>query len=148
MEMAGSVAVRDRMVLPRAALTPDSSHALQSARSPGSGGPTTTTRRLSASIAGGHQGAVHGEHGVLAEPLARPEREQGTEMPDDAVGRRLRPAGHGRRPADGRAGDPLGPDSLRTVLAQSYINFLQDDMDGAAPAIGSVTGVRPDIASS
>ncbi|MEU7426319.1 tetratricopeptide repeat protein [Streptomyces sp. NPDC040750] len=39
-----------------------------------------------------------------------------------------------------------GADSLRTVLAQSYINFLQDDMDGAALAIGSVTGVRPDIA--
>ncbi|MFG2636715.1 tetratricopeptide repeat protein [Streptomyces sp. NPDC048362] len=39
-----------------------------------------------------------------------------------------------------------GADSLRTILAQSYINFLQDDMDGAALAIGSVTGVRPDIA--
>ncbi|MEU1600363.1 hypothetical protein ABZ468_48350 [Streptomyces sp. NPDC005708] len=39
-----------------------------------------------------------------------------------------------------------GADSLRTVLAQSYISFLQDDMDGAALAIGSVTGVRPDIA--
>ncbi|MCF3133666.1 tetratricopeptide repeat protein [Streptomyces olivochromogenes] len=39
-----------------------------------------------------------------------------------------------------------GTDSLRTVLTQSYICFLQDDMDGAALAIGSVTGVRPDIA--
>ncbi|KUM84022.1 hypothetical protein AQI94_33735 [Streptomyces pseudovenezuelae] len=36
--------------------------------------------------------------------------------------------------------------SLRTVLAQSYIRFLQDDMDGAALAIGAVTGVQPDIA--
>jgi tetratricopeptide (TPR) repeat protein len=36
--------------------------------------------------------------------------------------------------------------SLRTVLARSYISFLEDDMDGAALAIGSVTGARPDIA--
>lgn len=39
-----------------------------------------------------------------------------------------------------------GAGSLRTVLARSYISFLRDDMDGAALAIGSVTGVRPDIA--
>ncbi|GGT03922.1 hypothetical protein GCM10010271_02140 [Streptomyces kurssanovii] len=37
-------------------------------------------------------------------------------------------------------------DSLRTVLARSYISFLEDDMDDAALAIGSVTGARPDIA--
>ncbi|MFF7886252.1 tetratricopeptide repeat protein [Streptomyces sp. NPDC020794] len=37
-------------------------------------------------------------------------------------------------------------DSLRAVLAQSYISFLEDDMDGAALAIGSVTGAQPDIA--
>ncbi|MER6219731.1 tetratricopeptide repeat protein [Streptomyces sp900105755] len=36
--------------------------------------------------------------------------------------------------------------SLSAVLAQSYISFLEGDMDGAALAIGSVTGVRPDIA--
>ncbi|MFF9817557.1 tetratricopeptide repeat protein [Streptomyces sp. NPDC014006] len=36
--------------------------------------------------------------------------------------------------------------SLRNVLAQSYLNFLDGDMDTAALAIGSVTGVRPDIA--
>ncbi|WP_308437069.1 hypothetical protein [Streptomyces olivaceoviridis] len=41
-----------------------------------------------------------------------------------------------------------GADSLRTVLARSYISFLEGDMDGAAMAIGSVTGVRPDIASA
>ncbi|CAL9667578.1 hypothetical protein SUDANB178_07267 [Streptomyces sp. enrichment culture] len=39
-----------------------------------------------------------------------------------------------------------GADSLRTVLAQSYVDFLRGDMDGAALAMGSVTGVRPDIA--
>jgi tetratricopeptide (TPR) repeat protein len=39
-----------------------------------------------------------------------------------------------------------GASSLRAVLAQSYISFLEDDMDGAALAIGSVTGVQPDIA--
>jgi tetratricopeptide (TPR) repeat protein len=39
-----------------------------------------------------------------------------------------------------------GADSLRAVLAQSYISFLDGDMDGAALAIGSVTGVRPGIA--
>ncbi|MGN9789911.1 tetratricopeptide repeat protein [Streptomyces sp. OZ13] len=37
-------------------------------------------------------------------------------------------------------------DSLRTVLARSYISFLEGDMDDAALAIGSVTGVRPGIA--
>ncbi|MBG0851523.1 tetratricopeptide repeat protein [Streptomyces spinoverrucosus] len=37
-------------------------------------------------------------------------------------------------------------DALRTVLAQSYISFLQGDMDGAVLAIGAVAGVRPDIA--
>lgn len=36
--------------------------------------------------------------------------------------------------------------SSRAVLAQSYISFLEGDMDGAALAIGSVTGVQPDIA--
>ncbi|MER5909254.1 hypothetical protein ABT124_01825 [Streptomyces sp. NPDC001982] len=30
--------------------------------------------------------------------------------------------------------------SSRAVLAQSYISFLEGDMDGAALAIGSVTG--------
>ncbi|WP_330461597.1 tetratricopeptide repeat protein [Streptomyces sp. NBC_00820] len=39
-----------------------------------------------------------------------------------------------------------GGDSLRAVLAQSYVSFLEGDMDGAALAIGSVTGARPDIA--
>ncbi|MFD7098602.1 tetratricopeptide repeat protein [Streptomyces xanthophaeus] len=39
-----------------------------------------------------------------------------------------------------------GADSLREVLAQSYISFLQGDMDTAALAIGSVTGARPEIA--
>ncbi|MGV9886948.1 tetratricopeptide repeat protein [Streptomyces sp. NPDC003395] len=39
-----------------------------------------------------------------------------------------------------------GDNSLRTVLARSYISFLQGDMDDAALAIGSVTGVRPGIA--
>lgn len=39
-----------------------------------------------------------------------------------------------------------GADSLRTVLALSYISFLEGNMDEAALAIGSVTGVQPDIA--
>ncbi|MEU6878868.1 tetratricopeptide repeat protein [Streptomyces sp. NPDC046712] len=37
-------------------------------------------------------------------------------------------------------------ESLRAVLAQSYISFLEGDMDGAALAMGSVTGAQPDIA--
>ncbi|MFI9809062.1 tetratricopeptide repeat protein [Streptomyces sp. NPDC052301] len=36
--------------------------------------------------------------------------------------------------------------TLRTVLASSCISFLEGDMDNAALAVGSVTGVRPDIA--
>lgn len=39
-----------------------------------------------------------------------------------------------------------GADSLREVLAQSYVSFLEGDMDAAAMTIGSVTGVRPGIA--
>ena len=39
-----------------------------------------------------------------------------------------------------------GADSLRTLLARSYISFLEGDMDAAALAMGSVTGARPDIA--
>jgi hypothetical protein len=39
-----------------------------------------------------------------------------------------------------------GDNSLRTVLAHSYVSFLENDMDGAAMAIGAVTGARPTIA--
>jgi tetratricopeptide (TPR) repeat protein len=39
-----------------------------------------------------------------------------------------------------------GGGSLPAVLAQSYVSFLDGDMDGAVLAIGSVTGARPDIA--
>ncbi|MFC0547175.1 tetratricopeptide repeat protein [Kutzneria chonburiensis] len=39
-----------------------------------------------------------------------------------------------------------GGGSLPAVLAQSYVNFLDGDMDAAVLAIGSVTGARPDIA--
>ncbi|WP_229870179.1 tetratricopeptide repeat protein [Streptomyces phaeofaciens] len=39
-----------------------------------------------------------------------------------------------------------GADAPRTVLARSYISFLEGDMDDAALAIGSVTGVQPDTA--
>lgn len=43
-------------------------------------------------VASGHQGAVHDEHGVLAEPPTRLEREPGAEVVNDAVGRGLRDA--------------------------------------------------------
>ncbi|MFG1665164.1 tetratricopeptide repeat protein [Streptomyces sp. Y7] len=39
-----------------------------------------------------------------------------------------------------------GADSLRAVLALAYIRFLENNMDDAALAMGSVTGARPDIA--
>jgi tetratricopeptide (TPR) repeat protein len=39
-----------------------------------------------------------------------------------------------------------GSGSLPAVLAQSYVSFLDGDMDAAVLAIGSVTGARPDIA--
>jgi tetratricopeptide (TPR) repeat protein len=35
--------------------------------------------------------------------------------------------------------------SVPTVLANSYVSFLDGDMDNAVLAIGSVTGARPDI---
>jgi tetratricopeptide (TPR) repeat protein len=39
-----------------------------------------------------------------------------------------------------------GAGSLEAVLVYSYTSFLENDMDEAAMAIGSVTGARPDIA--
>ncbi len=39
-----------------------------------------------------------------------------------------------------------GAGSLRTLLAQSYVSFLDGDMDSAALAIGTVTGAQPEIA--
>jgi len=39
-----------------------------------------------------------------------------------------------------------GANSLREVLAQSYVSFLNGDMDDAAMTIGSITGVQPSIA--
>lgn len=36
--------------------------------------------------------------------------------------------------------------SLSAVLAQAYFMFLEGDMDNAAMTLGSVTGVRPDVA--
>lgn len=43
--------------------------------------------------------------------------------------------------------ESLGEDgSLSAVLAQAYFLFLEGDMDDAVMALGSVTGVRPDVA--
>ncbi|MFF4829266.1 hypothetical protein ACFY20_41415 [Streptomyces sp. NPDC001312] len=39
-----------------------------------------------------------------------------------------------------------GDGSLGAVLAQAYFLFLDGDMDNAVMALGSVTGVRPDVA--
>lgn len=39
-----------------------------------------------------------------------------------------------------------GADSVRTVLAQSYVSFLENDMNGAVLALGSVTGAQPTVA--
>lgn len=39
-----------------------------------------------------------------------------------------------------------GANSLSAVLAQSYIRFLENDMDEAVLAIGAVTGARPTVA--
>jgi tetratricopeptide (TPR) repeat protein len=39
-----------------------------------------------------------------------------------------------------------GNGSLSAVLAQAYFLFLDGDMDDAVMALGSVTGVRPDVA--
>lgn len=44
------------------------------------------------------------------------------------------------------AGLLQGTGSLRTVLAQSYVRFLEDDMDAAVMAIGAVTGAQPTVA--
>ncbi|MFD7680003.1 MULTISPECIES: hypothetical protein [unclassified Streptomyces] len=35
---------------------------------------------------------------------------------------------------------------MSAVLAQAYFPFLEGDMDNAVMALGSVTGVRPDVA--
>lgn len=89
-----------------AAFAPDSSHALQSLRLPGSGRPTPTTSpgvgvdddlvvgrvpvalRLLGNlmVTGGDQGAVHDQHGVLAEPFAGLQSQRLAEVVDDPVG--------------------------------------------------------------
>ncbi|GGP56651.1 hypothetical protein GCM10010231_29420 [Streptomyces sindenensis] len=100
------------IVLPTASFAPDSSHALQSLRLPGEGRPdhddqagvgvdddlvvrgvVVVLQLLGGRVvAGGHQSAVHDEHGVYAEPLARLECEFRAEVVDDPVGRELRDA--------------------------------------------------------
>ncbi|MFE0522986.1 tetratricopeptide repeat protein [Streptomyces sp. NPDC058954] len=50
----------------------------------------------------------------------------------------------GRRPELKESLEENG--SLSAVLAQAYFFFLEEDMDNAVMALGSVTGVRPDVA--
>jgi hypothetical protein len=59
-------------------------------------------------VAGGHQGAVDDEHGVLAEPSARPQGKRGTEVVDDPVGRGLRDAEERRELAHRQICAPVG----------------------------------------
>ncbi|WP_394618657.1 hypothetical protein JNUCC0626_06020 [Lentzea sp. JNUCC 0626] len=48
------------------------------------------------------------------------------------------------RPAD--LAEVLQVNALREAVAQSYVSFLEGDVDAAAMMLGSVTGVRSDIA--
>jgi len=77
-------------------------------------------------IPGGDQGAVHDQHGVLAEPLALLERERRAEMVDDAVGGRLRDPEQRGELAQGEVGAPVRGDQQHSVL--------QRQAPGAAPA--------------
>ena len=124
------------MVRPTVAFAPESSHALQSLRLPVTGRPTATTSRVLASnddlvvggvavvlgllgnlvVAGGHEGAVHDQHGVLAEPLALLERERGPEVVDDAVRGRLRHPEQRGQLSQGEVRAPVRGDQQDPVL--------------------------------
>jgi len=67
-------------------------------------------------VAGGHQGAVHDEHGVLRETLSRLESEQGTEMVDDAVCSRLGYAEQRGELAHRQVRAPVTCDQRQSVL--------------------------------
>ena len=67
-------------------------------------------------VAGGYQGAVHDQHGVLAEPLAGLEREQRSKVVDDAVSCRLRDTEKRCQLAQGQVGAPVRGDQQDPVL--------------------------------
>src|SRR5690349_2132653 len=67
-------------------------------------------------VAGGDQGSVHDQHGVLAEPLALLERERRPEVVDDAVGGRLRHPEQWGELAQRQVGPPVGGDQQHPVL--------------------------------
>lgn len=67
-------------------------------------------------VAGGHQGAVHDQHGVHAEPFALLEGERGSEMVDDAVGCGLGHPEQRRQLAQGQVRPPVGGDQQHAVL--------------------------------
>ncbi|CCB77671.1 protein of unknown function [Streptantibioticus cattleyicolor NRRL 8057 = DSM 46488] len=67
-------------------------------------------------VTGGNEGAVHDEHGVLAEPLALLERERGPEVVDDAVGRRLGHPEQRGQLTQGQVRPPVRGDQEHAVL--------------------------------
>jgi hypothetical protein len=67
-------------------------------------------------VAGGDQGAVHDEHGVLAEPLALLERERGPKVVDDAVGGRLGHPEQRCQLSQGQVRPPVRGDQQHAVL--------------------------------
>ncbi|GAA2628777.1 hypothetical protein GCM10009863_50010 [Streptomyces axinellae] len=67
-------------------------------------------------VAGGDQGAVDDQHGVLAEPLALLEGERRPEVVDDAIGRRLRHPEERRQLPQGQVRAPVRGDQQDAVL--------------------------------
>ena len=66
--------------------------------------------------AGGHQGAVHDEHGVLGEPFTGLERENRPEVVNDAADRGLGNPEQRRQLAQSQVRAPTGGDQQHTIL--------------------------------
>ena len=80
------------------------------------GGPVDLRLLSNTVVTGGHQGAVHDQHGVLAEPFARLERQRWAEVTDDAIGRELRDTEQWCELSQSQVGAPVCGDQQDPVL--------------------------------
>ncbi|EKX65971.1 hypothetical protein STRIP9103_03428 [Streptomyces ipomoeae 91-03] len=87
-------------------------------------------------VAGRHQGSVHDQHGVLAEPFALLERERRPEAVDDAVGRRLRYPEQQGELAQGEVRAPVRGDQQDPVLQRQAPGPALTDRIRALPPQG------------
>lgn len=85
-------------------------------------------------VAGGHEGAVHDQHGVLAEPPALGEGEQRGGVVDDPVGGGLGDAEQRRELAQRQVGAPVGRHQQHPVLQRQRPRTPRPRCIGPLPA--------------